>query len=176
MAKPANQKKAEVTFEMDWSDQNQDRCPGYRVLEYEGLCDCGECETLIRCDLDRTRRGHLHQYITRCDPSAKDKRLQVPIYPWIVRLLTEAEAVIAHDRRRDLAGSKHEARQEGAKQLRSKLSIVSEVPPEVLDWLESQPAVGSEAETSPESNDPPLTGSPVSPDLGDDRDADIPQV
>lgn len=180
MAKSANQKKATATYEMDWSDENQDRCPGYRVLEYEGLCDCGTCETLIRCDLDRTRRGHIHQYLLRCDPSnpEKEKRTQrVPIYGWIVNLLTESEAISAHEQRRERAGRKQEARQRGAVKLRSQLTKLSDnVPPEVLEWLDTVPPMESEAETLPESNDPTLPDSLVPPDLDDDRDDDIPEV
>ena len=169
MAKPVQQKKAEVRFEYDWSDENQDRCPGYRIFSYQIW---GEVyETLIRCDLDRTRRDHLHQYALRV---VGNERQRVPLYPWIVKLRTEAEAIVAIERRRARTDSKHEARQDGAVQLRSALTPINvDIPPEVMDWLESQ---GSEAEGSPERDELKPADSLGPPDPGDDRDADIPAL
>ncbi len=161
MAKSAKQKKAVITYETEWSDENQDRCPGYLIVKYDRYGTT--YEMLVRCEA-----SHPHQYIVKVD----DGRERVPLYSFIPRLFTASE-LQARLAARDKNAARQQARQGvGVKNLRANL----DVSPEVLEWLESQPAVISEAETSPESNDLVSTGSLASPDLADDRDDDIPAV
>ncbi len=183
MARPkAPQQQEKATYDQDWSDENQDRCPGYRYMAYE---IAGEpYQTMIRCELT-----HPHQYVIKQPGNER-----VPLYPYIKDLATEREARWAIKRRQGQAEKKRVGRDEGAKGLRAILDevrgthedeeahggqVVSGKPGK-RDPVGAAPESGHRAALTPLAEDIPpdvedwLASIPSKP--ADDRDDDIPLV
>ncbi len=167
MARPKFQQQETAHYEQDWSDDNQDRCPGYRYLVYE---IAGQpYETMILCEM-----GHPHQEAIK-----QPGNLRVPLYPWLKDLATERQAGWAIKNRQKRSEKRQDGRLAGVKMLREILGqahvthedeellhdgsvgaeqdraalvipgeghraalvpLAQDVPPDVEDWLATVPS------------------------------------
>lgn len=160
MARPFKQVHEPVRYEEDWSADNQDRCPGYRVMEYH----LGEIryETLVKCEY-----AHPHREMIRIDHG----RERVPAFGWASSLLTEREARRAIEKRWKRGEQSASGAAEGLQGIRDSLngfqragvneggktpaglhlvSLDPDIPPEVAEWLASIPPLESRDDDTPE--------------------------
>ncbi len=172
MARPkAQQQQEKATYEADWSDDNQDRCPGYRYMVYE---IAGEpYQTMIKCEM-----GHPHQEAVKV---ALGHRERVPLYPFIADLATERQAGWAIKGRQKRAEKRQDGRLEGVRGLREILGQAAKTPDEeqAAPVLPATPAMTPLAQDiDPDVDDwlASIKGKPADEDDDWNKDLDIPEI
>jgi len=154
MAKPKHYQQEQSYYEQDWSDENQDCCPGYRYLDYE---IAGEpYTTMIKCEWD-----HPHQEAIKMPGNVR-----VPIYPYLKDLATERQANWAIKSRQKRCEKRQVGRLEGAKGLRM---ILGKVKHEQEELLHGGPDGVGQDKATPDKSTPDQPG-------GDHRAALVPLV
>ena len=96
-----------TSFDDDWTEENQARCPGFKHIEYEIAGEPYTC--LVRCD-----PFPIHPHREQVKIEGRD-RTRIPLYRFIETLATEDEARRNIAQRQKRAGRRGAGYQKGAK-------------------------------------------------------------